>query len=131
MQGASCTYADRYAFKNAFGIVTKGEDTDAGGDEERRTPIQTPVAKKADAPIPTTHETVPVPGSKAEFDALMGATVTVPGVGGVAIFTENEVIDWRALANDARENKAALAKVFADIRALVDSRRKAIKGDAK
>jgi hypothetical protein len=131
MQGASCTYADRYAFKNAFGIVTKGEDTDAGGDEEKRTPIKTPQAKREDAPIPAQHENIPAPGSKSEFDALMASTEKAPGVGIVAIFTENEVIDWRALANDARENKVALAKVFADIRALVDSRRKAIKGETK
>lgn len=131
-QGASCTYADRYAFKNAFGIVTKGEDTDAGGDEQdKRTPIKTPQARKADAPIPTTHETVVAPGSKAEFDALMASSVTVPGVGAVAVFTENERIDWKATANQVRDDKAALAKVFADIRALVDARRHAIKGDAK
>ena len=131
MQGASCTYADRYAFKNAFGIVTKGEDTDAGGDEERRTPIKAPQAKKPDVAIPTTHEAAPEPGSKAEFDALMASTEKAPGVGIVAIFSENEVIDWKAVANDTRDNKAALAKVFADIRALVDARRHAIRGYAK
>jgi hypothetical protein len=127
MQGASCTFADRYAFKNSFGIVTKGEDTDAGGED--RTPIRTPQAKKPDAAIPTTHETVNYAGSKAEFDTLMDATENAPGVGRVAIFTENETIDWRHVANEARSDKVALAKVFADIRAVVDSRRKAIRGD--
>ena len=93
---------------------------------------QEPIKKKPDAPIPTTHETVPAPvapGSKGEFDALMAATEKVPGNGLVTIFTDNEKIDWKAVANDARDNKAALTKVFADIRALVDARRKAIRGD--
>lgn len=55
--GAANTYAKRYAFTNAFGILTGDEDTDAGGRitpqqaREARQPVrqpqQTPTAQKA------------------------------------------------------------------------------------
>jgi len=131
--GAACTFADRYAFKNAFGIVTKGEDTDAVAPEEERKPLQAPQAKpqqaKSSAPIPAAFVEVK-PGSKAEFDQLLGTMEKAPGIDKlVVLFTENEKIDWRHMANEAHGKPEELARVFADIRKIVDSRRIAIKGE--
>jgi hypothetical protein len=144
MQGAACTYADRYAFKNAFGIVTKGDDTDAvrpEGEQGRgksRDPIRQPQEKrdpfggsplpKEDA-IPVAHE---VKKELSEYEKgihYLTATETAPNKQVVMLFTENENLDYTHELGQAKDKPEELAKILADIIETGKKRRAAVKGE--
>jgi hypothetical protein len=127
---AALTFARRYAFINAFGIVTKGEDTDAIDDDEpkRKTPIQQPKATVQDA-IPVQHEVKDI-GPYGTIIRCLGATEIAPGTKlTVRIFTEEEATDYRIQADQAKNNNEELAVILKNIIAVGTTRRKAIKGE--
>lgn len=130
-QGASCTYADRYAFKNQWGIVTKGEDKDAVREEEgdnRSRPIRQPQEKAKDEPVPVAHEV-----KLSEYEKglkYLTATETDPkSKMVVSLFTENEKIDYTHELGEAKDQPEVLAKVIADIIDTGKKRRSAVKGE--
>lgn len=126
---AALTFARRYAFINAFGIVTKGEDNDAQRSEDeprRRAPIQQPQERKADAAIPVQHE-VKDTGTYATILRSLLATEK-SGTMVVSIFTANEQTDYKNQADMAKGNEAELAVILKDIIAVGSQRRRAIKG---
>ena len=131
MQGAACTYADRYAFKNAFGIVTKGEDTDAQAPEEepkKRTPIQEPKAKEA--AVPVQHEVVKPLSDFEKVQKYLQATEVDPKTKlTVKIFSENEVIDYTFEAKEAQGKPEQMKIIMDDIIKTGGKRRRAIKGE--
>jgi hypothetical protein len=130
---AASTFARRYAFINAFGITTKGEDNDAQPGEEEprkaRRPIQPPQEKKADAAIPTTHEEVKPLDDYAKIINLLKSVSTAPGGQVVAIFNEGEKIDYTHEANEAKNNPEELKRILSDIVQTGAKRHKAIKGE--
>lgn len=121
---AALTFATRYAFKNAFGIQTKGEDRDENlGTEERRAPIQQPQAKPAQ------------PASlapKTDYDKVLlyiQATEVDPTTKQVVkLFTENEQIDYRHEAKENKGNPEELAKILKDIIDTGHKRRMTVQG---
>ena len=129
---AALTFARRYAFINAFGIVTKGEDNDAQQDDEpRRTrePLRTPQERKAEDAVPVQHETVKL----SDYDKIvkmLKATAVAPTHQIVSIFTENEQIDYTHEVNEARNNPEELKKIGAEMVETWKKREKAIKGEA-
>ena len=130
-QGASCTYADRYAFKNQFGIVTKGDDNDASreeGEQRRREPIRQPQEKKSDT-VPVEHEV-----KLSDYEKIMKylkATVYEPKTKStVAVFTENEQIDYQHEANEAKDKPEELKKIGSEMVETWKKREKTIKGEA-
>jgi hypothetical protein len=130
-QGASCTYADRYAFKNAFGIVTKGDDTDAvrPDDDNRRTPIRQP-QEHTDAAVPVQHQEVKPLSDYDRGLRYLAATETDPrSKQMVALFTDNEKIDYTHELGQAKGNTEAMAKILADIVTTGKTRRTAVKGE--
>lgn len=124
-QGASCTYADRYAFKNAFGIVTKGDDNDAprNEDEQRRKPLKQPQET-----VPVEHEEVKPLSDYDKILALLKSVSTAPTGQLVSIFNPNEVIDYTHEANEEKDKPEELKRILADIVATGAKRHKAIKG---
>jgi ERF superfamily len=127
-QGAACTYADRYAFKNAFGIVTKGDDTDAVGHEgdERRKPIQKPQERNGDA-VPVKFSELP------DYDKIM-RSLEVTEVDPksklvVKLFSDNERIDYAHEANENKDKPDELKKILSDIIDTGKHRRATIKGE--
>ena len=142
-QGASCTYADRYAFKNQWGIVTKGEDKDAvredEGDQKRR-PIQAPQEKgpiiypRADGTasdaVPVHHEVKVELSDYEKGLKYLTATETDPkSKVVVGLFTENEKVDYTHELGEAKDNPEGLAKIIADIIETGKKRRAAVKGE--
>jgi hypothetical protein len=121
---AALTFARRYAFINAFGIVTKGEDNDAQRSEEprRREPIKAPQEQA----VPVQHE-VKDTGPYATIIRSLGATEN-SGKMVVSIFTANEQTDYRNQADMAKGNQAELDVILKDIIAVGSQRRRAIKG---
>ena len=130
---AALTFARRYAFINALGVVTKGEDNDAHRSEEeprRRGPITPPREKANDAPIPVKHEEKKPETGVEKIARYLKATETDPKSKSiVALFAENEQIDYGHEANMAKDNPAELEKIMADIIATGAKRRKTIKGE--
>jgi hypothetical protein len=126
---AALTFARRYAFINAFGIVTKGEDNDAQQDDEpRRRPIQEPRAKPDEA-VPTHAEV-----KQTDYDhamTLLKSTSTDPKTKQVVrLFTENEVIDYTHQAGQVKDDPAQMKVILDDIIATGKVRHKAVKGEA-
>ena len=132
MQGASCTYADRYAFKNQFGIVTRGDDTDSPpreeGDQKRR-PIQAPQEKAKDDPVPVAHE-VKLSDYEKGLKYLTATETDPKSKVVVGLFTENEKVDYTHELGEAKDNPEGLAKIIADIVETGKKRRAAVKGVA-
>ena len=144
---AALTFARRYAFINAFGIVTKGEDNDAQQDDEprqtRREPIRQPQEKrdpfggsplpKEDA-IPVQHTEGPAVNELTNFEKILKfvkATEVDPTnpKARIYLFTENEQIDYEHEANENKGKPEELAKILADVIVSGSKRRKAIKGE--
>ena len=127
---AALTFARRYAFINAFGIVTKGEDNDAQDDElpRRREPIRQPQERKPADVIPVAHEEV-----RSDYDKILHyikATEVDPKTKlTVALFSENERLDYTHEANEAKGKPEELKKILDDIIATGKKRRAAVKGD--
>jgi hypothetical protein len=122
---AALTFARRYAFINAFGIVTKGEDNDAQRSEEprRRDPIKAPQEQA----IPVQHE---VKDTGPYMTILRSLSATEKsGSMVVSIFTANEQTDYRNQADMAKGNQAELEVILKDIIAVGSQRRRAIKGE--
>ena len=138
---AASTFARRYAFINAFGITTKGEDNDAQGEPPRREPIRQPQEKgpiiyqnrdgTASDAVPTTHEEKPAPAMDdyTKILSLLKSVSTAPGGQMVAIFTENEKIDYTHEAKEAKNSPEELKRILADIVTTGAKRHKAIKGE--
>ena len=132
-QGAGCTYADRYAFKNGLGILTRGDDTDAPKYEEElqrpRRPIIPPQEKKADA-VPVAHE---VKVAESDYDKILRfieATEVDPKTKTVVkLFSENERIDYQHECKEARDKPEELVKILADIIVTGKKRRAAVRGE--
>ena len=133
---AALTFARRYAFINAFGIVTKGEDNDAQQDDElrtyRRAPIQQPQEKTKGVPVPVAHEEVKPRSVYEEILYRLKSVSTAPTGQLVAIFSENEKTDYTHETDMAKDKPEELKKILSDIVATGAKRHKAIKGtDAK
>jgi hypothetical protein len=128
---AALTFARRYAFINAFGITTKGEDNDAQREEEpRRAPISQPQARK-DEPVPVQHE------EKHEEVTVynrilwtLKATATDPKTKQIVVlFNSNEIIDYTSQANQSKDNPAELAVILADVTATAKKKTRVVKGE--
>jgi hypothetical protein len=125
---AALTFARRYAFINAFGIVTKEEDNDAQDDEpKQKAPIQAP-REKTDA-VPVNAEV-----KQTDYDRgliLLKSTSTDPKTKQVVrLFTENEIIDYTHQAGQAKNDPAQMKIILDDIIATGKVRHKAVKGEA-
>ncbi len=129
---AALTFARRYAFINAFGIVTKGEDREQNlQPDRRRDPVRPPQATPVAAQTQTT-DTAPKLAPKndyekcihyleaTEFDKVTGKHIQ--------LFNPNEIIDYTNQANIARKNPAELKIVMDDIIETGKKRRAAVKG---
>lgn len=128
--GTALTYATRYAFKSATGIQTRGEDNDAQteGEPRRREPIRQPQEKKPDQPVPVKFSEL------SDHDKILRAllrTEPAPGQKGkaIALFTENEQIDYRHEADEAKNSPEELTRILADVIQTGTSRAAAIKGE--
>ncbi|MDD5547167.1 MAG: ERF family protein [Candidatus Omnitrophica bacterium] len=126
---AALTFARRYAFINATGIVTRGEDNDAQkeGDEPRdRKPILAPrAATSTPTPAPVLapkndYEKCVHYLEATEFDKVTGKHIQ--------LFNPNEITDYTNQANIARKNPVELKIVMDDIIETGKKRRAAIKG---
>lgn len=129
-QGASCTYADRYAFKNAFGIVTRGDDTDAARteDDQRRKPIQEPREKSPDTV--EAHAEVKALSDYGKIISLLQSTSTDPKTKQIVkLFNDNEVLDYTHEANENKDKPDELKKILGDIVQTGAKRHKAVKGE--
>jgi hypothetical protein len=131
---AALTYATRYAFKGAFGIQTKGEDNDAHRQEEeprRRAPIQQPRSVQPDT-VPVQHEEVKPAVKATDYDQilkLLKSTSTDPKTGLlVALFNDNEQIDYTHEATEARSDPEKLKIILRDVVETGAKRHKAVKG---
>ena len=128
---AALTFATRYAFKSAFGIQTKGEDNDAQPDGEprrgygKREPFRQPQETGA---VPVAHEEVKPLDDYDRIISLLKSVSTAPGGQMVAIFSENERIDYTHEAKDAQGKPEELARILADIVATGAKRHKVIRG---
>jgi hypothetical protein len=125
---AALTFAARYAFKNAFGIQTKGEDRDQNLEQPKtREPIRQTQAAPAAAP----QQNVLAP--KNDYEKCihyLEATEVDKGTGKtVKLFGPNEIVDYTNQANIARKNPAELKIVLDDIIATGKKRRAAVKGE--
>ena len=141
---AASTFARRYAFINAFGITTKGEDSDAQGDQPRkesREPLRTPQEKgpiiypRADGTasdaVPVHHEVKVELSDYEKGLKYLTATETDPkSKVVVGLFTENEKVDYTHELGEAKDNPEGLAKIIADIVETGKKRRAAVKGVA-
>jgi hypothetical protein len=129
MQGAACTYADRYAFKNAFGIVTKGDDTDAVQEEgdQGRKPLKTPQEKPAEKAELKPHEEKELTDYEKVQRYMQAVEVDPKSKLRVRLFSENEEIDYLHEAKDAKPED--MKKILDDIVQTGTKRRKAIRGE--
>jgi hypothetical protein len=99
---SALTYASRYAFRNAFGIMTGDEDDDANAVGEATT--GKPATHKQDAPIPTTAE--PVVGLAPDQEVVETEVGNVPKVywrdrSKQALFDAfGPAVDYRVYKND-------------------------------
>jgi hypothetical protein len=126
---AALTFARRYAFINAFGIVTKGEDNDAQQDDEpRRRPIQEPRAKPDEA-VPA-HAEVKQTDYDHAITLLKSTSTDLKTKQVVRLFTENEVIDYTHQAGQAKDDPVQMKIILDDIIATGKVRHKAVKGEA-
>ncbi len=128
---AALTFARRYAFINAFGIVTKGEDNDAQQDDEpRRTrePLRAPQERKAEDAVPVAHE-VKLSEYEKGLKYLTATETDHKSKMVVSLFTENEKIDYTHELGEAKDQPEVLAKVIADIIETGKKRRAAVKGE--
>jgi hypothetical protein len=129
---AALTFARRYSFVNAFGIVTKGEDNDAQPEErqDRREPIQQPRTRQPDT-VPVQHEEVKPAaptGPYPEIMQLLNSTEKAPNGSVVSIFTSNEKIDYKTQADQYKGKPGELSIVLTDMQGVVAKRRNTIKG---
>jgi len=130
---AALTFSARYAFKFATGIQTKGEDNDAQDDDEpRRPPVREP-RERQDAAVPVHHEEAqPEVKHNTDFDKAiwsLKATATDPKTKAIVkLFSENEVIDYTAQANQAKNKPVEMAIILKDIVETAKKRTRAVKG---
>ena len=126
---AASTFARRYAFINAFGITTKGEDNDAGEQPRKdREPLRAPQERKAEDAVPVAHE-VKLSEYEKGLKYLTATETDHKSKMVVSLFTENEKIDYTHELGEAKDQPEVLAKVIADIIDTGKKRRSAVKGE--
>ena len=127
---AASTFARRYAFINAFGITTKGEDNDVGESPRLQAqPYMAPQEKDKDAPVPTTAE-VKLDDYARGIRYLMAAETDPKSKQVVGLFTENEKLDYTHELKEAQGKPEEMQKILADIVETGKKRRAAVKGEA-
>ena len=125
---SALTYASRYAFRNAFGIMTGDEDDDANACGSGEPPIKAPGAKKADAPIPAQSEPVKEPTPVETARATLNAMYKKCGAS--HLFTEEELIALRTVAAAKKDDLQSLEDLYAAWGIELDERVKAKKEKA-
>lgn len=103
--GAALTFAKRYAFCNAFGIITGDQDNDANDTEEEKSATQAP-APQAQAKTPTRATTKPpVPSVKDKLPAAHNSAIHASWA---------EFAKAKGWSDDEREGrrKATLKKLY-------------------
>jgi len=108
---SALTYATRYAFRNAFGIMTGDEDDDAqsAGEPGPTKPLKEPKATVVDAEVvnsPAPQKTV-VEVAREALSALYRA------MGNSKLFTEEEMAGYKKAGAESRENLNSLTDLHA------------------
>jgi hypothetical protein len=125
---SALTYASRYAFRNAFGIMTGDEDDDANACGSGEPPIKAPGAKKSDAPIPAQSEPVKEPTPVETARATLNAMYKKCGAS--HLFDEDELIALRTIAAAMKDDLQSLTDLHAAWGIELDERSKAKKEKA-
>jgi len=136
---SALTYSKRYAFCNAFGILTGDEDDDAraqgnGKKPENKDPLQSPQALQSNPSSTITEAAIPVAEDQAsesrpyaEIMAILNAKEKSREGPMIALFASQEKIEWKAKADMARGNLEEILGLLQGLDVVSEQRRMKIK----
>ena len=129
---SAMTYATRYAFRNAFGVVTGDVDDDGvasgengGGHEEEKIELRPPQARNVTPPV---ARSAPVPQSPyAEIMTTLRERVQSKEGPMIALFDSHENMEWKLKADESRKSPDELQGVQQELESIAAIRRQKVK----